>query len=404
MSLRKVLIFTVTFAALAEVAIAQSQNFTRESFAEKFNPQITAVPFLTIAPDSRSGAMGDAGVASSPDVNSQHWNAAKYAFIESEGAVSLSYAPWLRNLGINDINLLYLVGYRKLDDRQAISGALRYFSLGEIIFTDFEGTAQGNFNPNEFALDAGYSLQLSERFSGGLTFRFIRSDLTGGQSFTGSSSESRAGIAGGADLGFYYQNDDIELSDRDAEMAWGIQIANMGTKISYTENQTPDFLPINLRLGGRLTTHMDEYNSFSFLLDLNKYLIPTPASYFDADSNEVSKDDANVAFIKGYDSDVSVPLGMIRSFYDAPGGFKEELNEIMVSLGLEYMYRDQFAIRAGYFHEAENKGNRKYFTLGVGIKLNVFGLDFSYLAPTTGQNNPLANTVRFTLSFDFGNN
>jgi hypothetical protein len=403
MSVRKLFIFMVASSCWAAATFSQSQRFTRESFAEKFNPQLTAVPFLTIAPDSRAGAMGDAGVASTPDVHSQHWNAAKYAFIESDAAVSLSYAPWLRQLGINDINLLYLVGYKKLDERQTISGSLRYFSLGEIIFTDIEGIPQGNYNPNEFAIDAGYSLQLSERFAGNISFRFIRSDLTGGRSFSGSG-ESKAGIAGGADLGFYYQNNDIELSDRDSELAWGIQLSNMGTKISYNENKTPDFLPINMRLGGRLTTHMDEYNSFSFMVDLNKYLIPTPPFYYDADSNEVVKEDPSVAFIKGYDPDVSVPLGMIRSFYDAPGGIKEELKEIMYSLGVEYMYRDQFAIRAGYFHEAELKGNRKYVTLGVGIRLNVFGLDFSYLAPTTGQNNPLANTVRFTLSFNFDGN
>lgn len=401
MSIRKLFLLMLTMIGVAEMVNAQS--FTRDEFADNFNPQITAVPFLTIAPDSRAGAMGDAGVASQPDVHSQHWNAAKYAFIESDGAISLSYAPWLRQLGINDINLLYLVGYKRLDARQTISGSLRYFSLGEIIFTDIEGIAQGNYNPNEFAIDAGYSLQLSDRLAGNLSFRFIRSDLTGGRSFSGSG-ESKPGIAGGADLGFYYQNNDIELSDKDAEVAWGVQISNMGTKISYNENQTPDFLPINLRLGGRLTTQLDEYNAFSFMLDLNKYLIPSPPYYYTADSVPTNPDDPNVDFIVGYDPDVSVPLGMIRSFYDAPGGIKEELNEIMYSLGVEYMYRDQFAIRAGYFHEAELKGNRKYFTLGVGIKLNVFGLDFSYLAPTAGQNNPLANTVRFTLSFDFGNN
>lgn len=401
MSINKIFCSALVFIGCAGVAF--SQSFSRDEFADNFNPQITAVPFLTVAPDSRSAGMGDAGVATSPDVHSQHWNASKYAFIDGNAAVSLSYAPWLRSLGINDINLLYLVGYSRLDDRQTISSSLRYFSLGEIIFTDFEGNPQGNYNPNEFAFDAGYSLKLSERFAGSLTFRFIRSDLTGGRSFSGAG-ESKAGIAGGADLGFYYQNDDIELSEKDAEVAWGIQISNMGTKISYNESQTPDFLPINMRLGGRLTSFLDEYNAFTFALDFNKYLIPTPPYYFNADSMLVEPDDPSLAFIKGYDPDVSVPLGMIRSFYDAPGGFKEELNEIMVSLGLEYMYRDQFAIRGGYFYESEPKGNRKYFTLGVGIKLNVFGLDFSYLAPTQGQNSPLANTVRFSLSFDFSNN
>ena len=366
-------------------------QISKKELAGQMNPIISSVAFLTIAPDSRAGAMGDAGVATSPDIHSQHWNASKYAFIESGSGVSLSYAPWLRGLGITDINLLYLAGYKRLDDQQVVSGSIRYFSLGDILFTDFEGNAQGNYNPNEFAIDAAYSLKLSDYLSGSLGFRFIRSDLTGGRSFTGTGSETKAGTAGAADLGFYYQRD-ANISDKNGQYAFGFNISNLGTKITYSDDVPSDFLPAILRLGGRLRLDMDEYNSFSFTLDLNKYLVPTPPIYSEEDPDVIEY---------GKDPDVPLFTGIAQSFYDAPGGAKEELNEIFYAGGVEYLYRDQFAIRAGYFHEHENKGNRKYFTMGVGIKLNVFGIDFSYLAPTSGQQSPLANTVRFTLSFDF---
>ncbi len=378
------------FLCIAVFSLNSFAQISKSQLAGQMNPIISSVAFLTIAPDSRAGAMGDAGVATSPDIHSQHWNAAKYAFIESSSGLSLSYAPWLRGLGINDINLLYLAGYKRLDDQQVISGSIRYFSLGEIIFTDFEGTAQGNYNPNEFAIDATYSLKLSEYLSGALGFRFIRSDLTGGRSFSGGA-ETKAGTAGAADLGFYYQRD-ANFSDKTGQYAFGLNISNIGTKITYSDDVPSDFLPAILRLGGRLTLDMDEYNSFSFTLDLNKYLVPTPPIYSDDDPDVIEY---------GMDPDVPLFTGIIQSFYDAPGGAKEEMNEIFYATGVEYLYREQFAIRAGYFHENENKGNRKYFTMGVGIKLNVFGLDFSYLAPTSGQQSPLANTVRFTLTFDF---
>lgn len=354
----------------------------------------SAVPFLTIAPDSRAGAMGDVGAATAPDINSQHWNPAKYVFMEGQGGAALSYTPWLRRL-IPDINLAYLVGYKKLDGLQAISASLRYFSLGNIVFTDIYGTAQGQFNPNEFAIDLGYSRLFSDNFSGAIVFRFIRSDLTGGK-FVGDI-DSKAGIAFASDVSFYYTNR-IDLGANDGTLSFGTNISNMGNKISYTETQEPSFLPVNWRLGGNLDIEVDDYNSFSFALDFNKLLVPTPPVY----------NDTSGVIEYGKDPNVSVPLGMFRSFFDAPGYpntdnpsvFREELNEITISAGVEYWYRKQFAIRGGYFHENVNKGNRKYFSLGVGLKLNVFELDFAYLIPTY-QNNPLANTLRFTLGFDF---
>jgi len=361
----------------------------------------TAVPFLTIAPDSRSGAMGDVGAASTPDVNAQHWNIGKYAFIESKGGFAISYTPWLRNL-IPDINLAYLSGFYRIDDKQVVSSSLRYFSLGNIVFTDMTGTVTGQYNPNEFAVDAGYSRLFTDNFSGGIAFRFIRSDLTSGQN-TADGQETKPGISFAADLGFYYQND-IDVGSSDGQWAAGASITNMGTPISYTVDADKTPIPTNLRLGGRFSYNIDDYNTISVLADLNKLLVPTPPVY------ETDTSTGDQIVIRGKEPPGSVVLGMFQSFYDAPGVDKgdgsysvaaEEFNEIAYSIGAEYWYRKQFAIRTGYFHENSSKGNRKYFTVGVGLKLNVFALDFSYLVPTNGQNSPLANTLRFTLGFDF---
>jgi hypothetical protein len=370
----------------------------------------TAVPFMTITPDSRAGGMGDVGVASEPDVNSQYWNNAKYVFMESQGGVGLSYTPWLRKL-INDINLAYLAGFYKLDEKQVVSAALRYFSLGQIIFTDNYGTPQGIYVPNEFAIDVGYSRLLTDNFSGGIVFRFIRSDLTGGQTVGGGESKAAMAVAG--DLGFFYRNADLRLGDKDAILGLGVQIANMGNKVSYTADQEKSFLPINMRLGASLTVNMDDYNSISVMADINKLLVPTPPVWAtDSIGNPIRDADGNQVIAYGKNPFVAVPVGMFQSFYDAPGVvmndgsrsvFREELNEITYSVGLEYWYRKQFAIRGGYFHEHETKGNRKYFTVGMGLRLNVFSLDFSYLVPVK-QQNPLANTLRFTLGFEFGGN
>ena len=361
----------------------------------------TAVPFLTIAPDSRAGSMGDVGVASTPDVNSQHWNIGKYAFIESKGGFAISYTPWLRNL-IPDINLAYLAGFYKIDDKQVVSSSLRYFSLGNIVFTDMTGTVTGQYNPNEFAIDAGYSRLFTDNFSGGIAFRFIRSDLTSGQS-TSDGQETKPGISVAADLGFYYQND-VDVGSSDGSWAAGASITNMGTPVSYTVDATKTPIPTNLRLGGRFTYNIDDYNSISVMADLNKLLVPTPPV---VDTDTITGD---LYVVRGKEPPGSVITGMFQSFYDAPGVprgngtysvGREEFNEIAYSIGTEYWYREQFAIRAGYFNEHYTKGNRKYFTVGIGLKLNVFALDFSYLVPTNGQNSPLANTLRFTLGFDF---
>lgn len=360
----------------------------------------SAVPFLTITPDSRGGAMGDIGVATSPDISSQHYNPAKYAFIDGDGGIALSYTPWLRNL-INDINLAYLVGYKRLDDEQVVSASFRYFSLGNIVFTDFQGATIRDFNPNEFALDAGYSRIFGDNISGGIAFRFVRSDLTGG--VNAGDSETKPGLSVAADLATYYRNN-IDLGEKEGELAIGANISNIGIKMSYTENQDKSFIPINFRLGSSLKTEIDEYNSFTFSADINKLLVPTTPIYSDS-----TDEDGEQIILFGKDPNVSVPLGMLRSFYDAPGVeledgsrsvFLEELHELTVGVGAEYWYREQFAIRTGYFHEHETKGNRKFLTFGVGLRLNVFEIDFSYLVPTK-QNNPLANTLRFTLGFDF---
>jgi hypothetical protein len=349
----------------------------------------TAVPFLTIAPDSRAAGMGDVGVGTSPDVNAQHWNPAKYAFIESDMGVSLSYSPWLRAL-VNDINLAYLVGYKKLDEFQTISSSLRYFSLGDIIFYDEFASYQGQQNPNEFAIDLGYTRLLSDNFSGAVAVRYIRSDLTGGQLINGV--ESHAGNSYAADVAFFYRNEFYVRRQTNIFSA-GINIQNIGAKISYTDGEVKDFIPTNMKLGLAYTTELDDYNTFTFTADINKLLVPTPPQ------DTTTYDAGTIIYPGGINSDKSVVAGMFSSFTDAPGGFKEELQEVNISAGVEYWYNNQFALRAGYFWEHENKGNRKFMTAGAGLKLNVFALDFAYLLPLV-RNHPLENTLRFTLSFD----
>jgi hypothetical protein len=376
---------------------------TGELAGAKLNAIQTAVPFLTIAPDSRAGAMGDGGVATTADVNSQHWNIGKYAFIDSKGGFAISYTPWLRNL-IPDINLAYLAGFFRVDEQQVISTSLRYFSLGNITFTNIDGSFAGQYNPNEFAIDAGYSRLFTDNWSGGIAFRFIRSDLTSGQQ-TSDGQDTRAGISFAADLGFYYQNQ-VDVGSSDGEWAAGISITNMGTPISYSVDADKTPIPTNMRLGGRFTYNIDEYNSITANVDFNKLLVPTPPVYNDS----ILEETGELVVERGKEKPGSAVMGMVQSFYDAPGVLKnngnysvlqEEINEISYSFGVEYWYRSQFAIRTGYFHEHASKGNRKYFTVGLGLKLNVFALDFAYLVPTNGQNSPLANTLRFTLGFDF---
>jgi len=298
----------------------------------------------------------------------------------------ISYTPWLANLGVTDLNLLYLSGYYKFAENQSASLGLRYFDLGTINYTSATGDPMGSGKPYEFATDVAYTLLLSEYFSGSLLFRFIYSDIAGGTG-TLNNIEYNPGTSVGADLAVYYQRP-LQIDDRDAEMAFGLNISNIATKMSYSEGDTKEFVPTNMKLGGRFTINLDEYNAITATIDFNKLLVPTPPR-MEGDS-----------LIAGRPNDVSTIPGMIQSFYDAPGGFKEEMNEIMISVGAEYWYRQQFAVRAGYFHEHQFKGNRKFITAGVGLKLNIFSLDFSYLI-ATGRTSPLDRTKRFTLGFTF---
>jgi hypothetical protein len=374
---------------------------------KSYNPIQTAVPFLTIAPDSRAGAMGEVGAATRPDVNSMNYNPAKYAFLKDDVGLGISFVPWLRKL-VHDMYIGYVTGYYKLDDMQTIAGSLRYFTLGSIEFTDKFGTKQQDYTPNEFAITAAYSRLFSEQFAGSLAFRFIHSNLTGG--YSNSGGESGAGISYAADVSAYYEND-IDFYDKDATLSFGMNISNIGTKMSYT-GQTDEFIPVNLRLGSALRINLDQYNALDVAVDLNKLLVPTPPQVYEGGEVKPNGDTASIREIQyGMDPDVSLVEGIIQSFYDAPGVvtddgdrsvFREELQEIIYNVGLEYWYLDQFALRAGYFHEHQRKGNRKFFTAGMGIKLNVVSLDFSYLMPVYAQSNPLANTVRFSLTFDVG--
>jgi len=371
------------------LTVLATQNIYAQGTLSGANTITTAVPFLAITPDSRAGGMGDVGVGTSPDVNSQHWNPAKYVFMESDMGVGLSYSPWLRNL-VDDINLAYLTFYKKLDDVQGLSTSLRYFALGDIIFTGDQGEYITQQSPNEFALDLAYSRLLSETWSGAVAVRYIRSDLTAGQMV--GDVESHAGNSFAADVAFYYHKE-FRRNRRDNLFTAGVNIQNIGSKISYTDGEVKDFIPTTLKLGASYTMELDDYNSFSFSAEANKLLVPTPP----ADSTQYQ--DGDVIWAGGINSDIGVIEGIFKSFGDAPGGLKEEFQEITWAVGVEYWYNKQFAIRAGYFYEHENKGNRKFLTAGAGLKMNVFALDFSYLLPTQ-RNHPLENTLRFSLSFD----
>lgn len=366
---------------------------------DEINAITTSVPFLLIAPDSRSGALGDGGVSTSPDANSQHWNPAKYPFIEHDYGFSMSYSPWLKSL-IDDINLGYLAGYYKLNKLSVVSASLRYFTLGEIQFTDKVGNDAGTYKPNEFAVDVAYSRFLGDNFTGAVAFRYIRSDLTAGQ-YVSSGAKTEAGQSVASDVAIYYRKE-IDLFDNDAVFAFGTNISNIGVKISYSENLDRDFIPTNLRFGPSLKIELDDFNAITIFADVNKLLVPTPPVYA-VDSNGNNIPDGNgYKIAEGMDPNRSVVDAMFTSFSDAPLGFKEEMREFYYSFGAEYNYDDMFLIRGGYFHEHATKGNRKYFTLGVGFKYTVFNLDISYLIPTT-QKNPLEHTLRFSLSFDFNN-
>jgi len=373
----------------------------------RLNTITTAVPFLLISPDSRAGGMGDAGCASSTDVNSIHWNPSKLAFADKKMGIGISYTPWLRAL-VPDINLAYLSGYYKTKKSGTIGASLRYFSLGDITFTDINGNTTGQFRPNEFAFDLAYATKLSENFSVGGAARYINSNLTGGTFVDGSAT--RPGRTFSVDISALYKQEKIKIGDKKGTGAVGIDISNIGGKMSYSDRggkNSSDFIPINLRLGGSLSINIDDYNSIAFVADANKLLVPTPPIYKRAINPITGQPDGvlydangDPVILLGKDPKRGVTEGILGSFNDAPGGYKEELREINYALGMEYWYNKLFAIRLGYFYENPTKGNRQYFTLGAGVKYNVFGLDFAYLIPTQ-QRNPLENTLRFSLTFDF---
>ena len=386
---------TVLVVSFLNVGLFAQTIFDEIATSEELNTISTSVPFLLIAPDSRAGAMGDVGAATSPDHNSIHWNASKFAFIEDDRGVSLSYTPWLQDL-VPEISLSYLSGFKRLNSRSTIAGSMRYFSLGEIQFTDAQGQFISNFNPNEFTIDGAYAMKLSKNFSSGLAMRYIYSNLTGGIQIPDGGGATKPGTSFAVDLSSYFQSDKFDIDDKEAYFAAGFNISNIGNKISYTDGGEEFFLPANGRLGANLFMELDEYNTVSFAFDINKLLVPTPPIY---DSLATVPGPENI--ISGKDPNVGVLQGIFQSFSDAPGGLQEELNELMYSVGAEYWYMNQFAFRGGYFHEHETKGARKYFTVGVGLKMNVFSLDMAFLLPATrGIRSPLANTLRFTLLFD----
>ena len=355
---------------------------------EMFNPVNTSVTSQTIAPDARSAGMGDVGAATDPDVVSQYWNPAKYPFTISRAGVALNYTPWLRQL-VSDMDLAYLVGYYRIGDYSAVSGSLRYFSLGEV-FTNssLDATNDMTINPYEMSLDVAYSLMLNEQFSISAGVRWIYSDLT--YDYTEDTSP---GSAFAADISCYYQNY-LNLGARECQLGLGLNVSNIGSKITFGGDEHSEFIPTNLRLGASLMIPVDEYNRFTIAADANKLLVPTYPRQKEEETSQEYQDRLEKEYF-----DVSSIGGIFKSFNDAPNGFSEEMKEIQWSVGAEYVYHDQFSLRAGYHHESETKGNRKYFTVGAGFKMNVFSLDAGYVI-ATAKSNPLDQTLRFTLSFD----
>lgn len=370
---------------LAVLAAAVSLGANAQEKTDIFNPERNSVTSQTIAPDARAAGMGDVGAATDPDVNSQYWNPAKYPFCISRAGVALNYTPWLRQL-VNDMDLAYLAGYYRIGDYSAVSASLRYFSLGEVALTEEVGGM--TINPYEMSVDVAYSLMLSEKFSIAAAVRWIYSDLT--YDYT---DDTTPGSAFGADIALYYQNY-IMIGQRECQLGLGLNISNIGSKITFGGDDNSEFIPTNMRLGASLMVPIDEYNRFTIAADANKLLVPTYPLQEDGESTE----DYQQRVQKDY-YDISSISGIFKSFGDAPGGFKEELQEIRWSVGAEYVYNDKFSLRAGYHHESENKGNRKYFTFGAGFRMSAFSLDCGYVW-ATAKSNPLDQTLRFTLAFD----
>ncbi len=386
---KRIAILGLGILSLAAALPAAAQ--TKPSYNGQLNTITTAVPFLRISPDARSGAMGDAGIAISPDANAQFWNVGKIPFTTKQYGIAITYTPWLKDL-IPDIFLAYISGYAKFgqDGNQAISGSLRYFSLGDINFVDINAQPTGTGKPREFALDLGYSRKLSTNLGLGVSLRYIHSGIASGIASSQPGVDYQPGNTVAGDVGLYYTKT-REIDDfRRNNFSFGAVISNLGGKVSYSSTRK-DFIPINLGLGAAYTTQFDEYNKVTFALDVNKLLVPTP------------QDSSSTSTPKYYYPEKTVVSGVLGSFSDAPGGGGEEFKEFNFSIGAEYWYQDQFAVRAGYFYEDKTKGDRKYFTVGLGARYNIFTLNAAYLVPSgAGINrNPLSNTLRFTLSFDF---
>jgi hypothetical protein len=381
----------------------------------QLNTITTSMPFLSITPESRGGAMGDAGTALSPNSTSIFWNTAMLNFAEDDAEISISYTPWLRKL-TNDIHLSYLAGYKRLGERQAIAGSLRYFSLGEITFTDANAQIIREDKPSEFEIALGYAFKLSDKQSIGVNGKFAYSNLTGGLTVQGT--QTKAGVAGIADISYAFRNDEIRWFGYRGVYSFGATVNNIGNKIAYSVQSRRDFLPMNIKIGSAYTAELDKYNKITYSLEVQKLLVPTPPIIG-------QNSDGDFEIISGKNNDVGVIAGLVQSFYDAPGvvqtdangdyvqnsdgsyavvkgtRFKEELTEINIATGLEYWYNNVFALRGGFFYENKNKGDRKFFTAGIAIQYNIFGLDISYLAALK-RDNPLANTLRFTLRFKLG--
>ncbi|AWW32321.1 hypothetical protein DN752_20460 [Echinicola strongylocentroti] len=358
---------------------------------------ITAVPFLNFAPDSRHAAMGDAGVATTPDANSIHWNSAKLAFVEDDMGFSLSYSPWLGKL-VPDMSLSYLTGYMRIDDMSTLGVDLRYFNMGDIQLTNGQGEPIGQFNPRDIAIGTNYSRKLSETLSLGISARFIHSNIAGNITSNGNG-DSKPGVSVGVDVGVY-QRKEILFSNKEAYWSWGANISNIGPKLTYNSADDADYLPTNLRIGTALETALDENNNLTFALDFNKLMVPTPPVYkTNEDGSLIIGADDKPEIDRGKDPDRPLLSAMFGSFADAPDGFSEEMQELMISFGVEYEYAEKFALRTGYFYENKHKGGRQYFTMGVGFDLKRLGFDFSYLVPQK-QNHPLAETLRFSLAYN----
>ena len=373
---------------LTAVAALLTLSAGAQDKEDMFNPVNTSVTSQTIAPDARAAGMGDVGAATDPDVVSQYWNPAKYPFTISRAGVALNYTPWLRQL-VSDIDLAYLVGYYRIGDYSAVSGSLRYFSLGEVMTSSsLDGANDMTINPYEMSLDVAYSLMLSEKFSLAAAVRWIYSDLT--YDYTEDTSP---GSAFAADVSLYYQNY-LNLGARECQLGLGLNVSNIGSKITFGGDDHSEFIPTNLRLGASLMIPVDEYNRFTIAADANKLLVPTYPKQMEEETSQEYQDRLEKEYF-----DVSSISGIFKSFNDAPNGMKEELQEIQWSVGAEYVYHDQFSVRAGYHHESANKGNRKYFTVGAGFRMSVFSLDAGYVI-ATAKSNPLDQTLRFTLSFD----